>query len=359
MRAGFGNGGTAGFGSRSLMVGQTHPGDAVDAHGPPVALGIATADRPMIVAETLAHLARLDDQPDKVVVSVSKLEDCAPAILPGARFALELLVGPPGAAAQRNAILRRLPPAAIALFLDDDFLIEDGYITRLRRLLTQDHGIAMVTGTVIADGLRGPGYTAKEGAAMLAHAPPPPSRAESHDVYAAYGCNMAMRADLPRQKGIEFDEALPLYSWLEDMGFSREMARHGRIVRDTGLRGIHLATKIGRTAGIRLGYSQIANPLHLWRHGKISAYRGLRLMLRNIAANTAKSINPEPWIDRRGRLNGNLTALRDLVRGRCDPRRILEFGENGPPPVVARVTRYVPDAAQTPPRWVRADPDRD
>ena len=37
------------------------------------------------------------------------------------------------------------------------------------------------------------------------------------------------------------------------------------------------------------------------------------------------SLRPEPWIDRRGRLAGNLRALRDLVTGRLAPGRILEL----------------------------------
>jgi len=35
--------------------------------------------------------------------------------------------------------------------------------------------------------------------------------------------------------------------------------------------------------------------------------------------------HPEPWVDRRGRVRGNLMAFRDLLRGRLDPRRILEI----------------------------------
>jgi hypothetical protein len=46
-------------------------------------------------------------------------------------------------------------------------------------------------------------------------------------------------------------------------------------------------------------------------------------MRQNIAANLLKSLAPEPWIDRRGRLRGNLIALLDIARGQVDPRRIL------------------------------------
>jgi hypothetical protein len=46
-------------------------------------------------------------------------------------------------------------------------------------------------------------------------------------------------------------------------------------------------------------------------------------MARNLGANLLHAPRPEPFIDRRGRLRGNLLALGDLLRGRCDPRRIL------------------------------------
>ena len=54
-----------------------------------------------------------------------------------------------------------------------------------------------------------------------------------------------------------------------------------------------------------------------------------RPMYENIAkyliVNALKSIWPEPFIDRRGRLKGNLVGLFDIVRGRSRPDRILEL----------------------------------
>jgi hypothetical protein len=49
------------------------------------------------------------------------------------------------------------------------------------------------------------------------------------------------------------------------------------------------------------------------------------LMWRNLVANFARSIYPEPWIDRRGRLKGNLLALKDLVVGDLSPGRIVNL----------------------------------
>jgi hypothetical protein len=122
--------------------------------------------------------------------------------------------------------------------------------------------------------------------------------------------------------GLIFDERLPLYGWLEDVDFSRQIARFGRIVSTEATRGVHLGVKLGRQPGVKLGYSQVANPLYLIGKGTMSPRRALLLIARNLAANTLRSLRAEPWVDRRGRLVGNCWAVLDLLTGRLDPRRI-------------------------------------
>ncbi len=101
----------------------------------------------------------------------------------------------------------------------------------------------------------------------------------------------------------------------------------GRIVRDSNLSGVHLGVKGGRTSGVRFGYSQIANPVYLWRKGTLHLDRALGQIARNVAANLRKSLKPEPWADRRGRVRGNFRAFYDLLRGRLDPRRVRELSK--------------------------------
>jgi hypothetical protein len=38
-----------------------------------------------------------------------------------------------------------------------------------------------------------------------------------------------------------------------------------------------------------------------------------------------KSFKPEPYVDRFGRLRGNIKALFDLMRGKMTPERVLEL----------------------------------
>jgi polysaccharide biosynthesis transport protein len=124
------------------------------------------------------------------------------------------------------------------------------------------------------------------------------------------------------QPGVRFDEALPQYGWLEDVDFSRRLVRYGRIIKLPDARGVHLGSKTGRAPGIRLGYSQIANPLYLVRKGTLTPRRAAQQMGRNFVMNLLRSVRPEPYIDRRGRLRGNTLAIVDALRGKADPRNI-------------------------------------
>jgi hypothetical protein len=137
------------------------------------------------------------------------------------------------------------------------------------------------------------------------------------------GCNMAYRYSAMRD--ITFDERLPLYAWHEDSDFRGQVERRGLFVRADELWGVNLGHKQGRHNGLTLGYSQIANAIYLARKGTVPARFLADIACRNIVINALRSFRPEPFVDRRGRLQGNLMALADLVRGRVTPERILEL----------------------------------
>lgn len=293
-----------------------------------IAIAIPTANRPEILAEVLPHLAAQVRKPDAVIVCAPNRADIPPDdVLTTLGIPVSAIIAERGLCRQRNRILAEANGADIVLFLDDDFLLAPNYLLELERLFLTDPDIALCTGTVDADGILGPGYTMAEGLALLERATAlrrlDRSQCEALPAYNGYGCNMAVRMQAVRESGARFDEALPLYGWLEDVDFSRQVARWGKIVRSTALHGIHLGTKVGRTPGQRLGYSQIANPVYLIRKNTMAPRRAGMQMVRNILANTAKSLRPEPWVDRRGRLKGNLRAIADLALGRLEPGKIL------------------------------------
>ncbi|GEP03119.1 glycosyltransferase family 2 protein [Methylobacterium oxalidis] len=290
-----------------------------------LAVGIATAGRPGIVGATVAELLRQDRPADRIVV-------CAPSptdvdALAANHPDVRVVIGPRGLPHQRNAILRSLDGFDAVVFFDDDFVPCADYLTEVEAILIAHPEVAMTTGTVIKDGIIGPGLSFDEAKARVAEAEgapcPPFALAE---VYNGYGCNMSVRLDPVRRHALAFDETLGSYAWLEDVDFSRQLAPYGRIVRATSTRGVHLGVKLGRQSGLRFGYSQIANPLYLVRKGHCTWRKALHQMSRNIAINVAKCLWPEPYVDRRGRLHGNLVAFADLLRGRLMPSRTLSLG---------------------------------
>ncbi|WEX10476.1 glycosyltransferase family 2 protein [Chelativorans sp. AA-79] len=292
-----------------------------------IAIGIATSGRRDMLSALLPYLSRQRRLPDEIIICAADENDVDMAALEESGLVIRVLFSERGLCRQRNRILRGAPSADILLFMDDDFLMAPSYLQEMERLFASDPRVVMCTGTVKADGITGPGLTITDALAVLDGGEEPLERSgpDARSTYNGYGCNMALRMETVRAHGLAFDENLPLYGWLEDVDFSRQMARHGKIVRSGRLIGVHLGTKSGRTSGLRFGYSQIANPVYLVRKRTMSVRHASVQIARNLVANTVKLFAPEPWVDRRGRFRGNLRALADLLRGRLAPQNILAF----------------------------------
>jgi hypothetical protein len=290
-----------------------------------IAVAIATAGRRETLTPVLGEIASQRCLPDHITICPAKAEDADRAALSRLPFAIDYATGPVGLCAQRNALMRLLADVDIILFLDDDFVMGPHYIEECVALFTRHPDIVMTTGAVIADGISGPGLELADVHAALA-GDTLPAQDDLRDVHNGYGCNMAIRMAPVRAHSLWFDERLPFYGWLEDVDFSRRLAEHGRIVRSERCRGVHMGVKRGRSPGIRLGYSQVANPYYMWRKGSLSARFASIQMTRNLLANFGRLLKPEPWVDRGGRARGNLLAMGDIVRGRVDPQRICEIG---------------------------------
>lgn len=288
-----------------------------------IAIAIATAGRRDLLSEVIAFMSEQTCEPDEVLICPAKADDADDATLRQSFPSLQIVQGAVGLPAQRNAIMAA-SKADIVVFFDDDFLPAPDYLAEVKQLFSSEPAIVVATGHVLADGILGPGLDFDDGRAILDGIGANEGGA-IQETYGAYGCNMIVRMAPVRGHNVRFDENLPLYAWQEDIDFSRRLALHGRVVKSPRLRGVHLGAKSsGRSPGKRLGYSQIANPVYLARKGTLSWSFVSRLMARNLAANTVRSLSPEPWVDRRGRLKGNLIALKDILSGRVDPERILE-----------------------------------
>ena len=238
-----------------------------------------------------------------------------------------------GTSIQRNAGLRALAEiSALArpyfvVFFDDDFRPSRDWLEQCARFFEQHPEAVGVTGRVLADGVRGPGISNDRARAYLSKELPPEKHWASGDevrpIDCVYGCNMAFR-DIALEV-CAFDEDLPLYAWQEDQDFSAQAARVGGVYYVPSCRGVHLGSKGGSSNGLRLGYSQIANPIYLMRKGTMSRRKGVKFLLRAMASNSLRSLFPHPLVDYKGRLVGNARAVFNLTRGRCHPNRVLEF----------------------------------
>ncbi|BCP56166.1 glycosyl transferase [Kaistia sp. 32K] len=293
-----------------------------------LAVGIATTGRREALSQAVAELAGQTRPADRVVICAVRPEDVDAGRLAALGLPLDIRFAMADLPRQRNAILDQLAGFDAVLFLDDDFLVRPDYLAAVEAILAAHADVVLVTGTVLADGARNAGIPFEAARAILAASSGTvdgPAEPELEAVFGAYGCNMAVRLAPVFAAGLRFNENLPLYGWLEDLDFSRRIARHGRVVRSVLPRGVHMAIKSGRVSGRRYGYSQVANPVDLYREGLIPLTSVLSQAGRNLASNLVRSLAPEAHIDRRGRLRGNFRALADLARGRLSPRAILDM----------------------------------
>ncbi len=288
-------------------------------------VAIATLRRREIVGPTVMKLANQNRLPDLVIVSAVSAKDVDTNQFHQLPFPVKVIFGVKGACVQRNRAMELVTDDDIIVFLDDDFLLAPDYLAQVEIIFAENPRFSLLTGNVIADGVGQEGYSHQTGDRLLKTLDTGERPEHYFEVFSGYGCNMATRMGHTLPNNIWFDENLPLYAWLEDLDFSRQLAKFGKIVKAPQLVGIHLGTKVSRSPGEMLGYSQIANPAFLARKGSMKTGRAQRSMIRNMIANMIGSLKPEPWIDRRGRLRGNLLGLKDLFLGKCSPNRILKL----------------------------------
>jgi GT2 family glycosyltransferase len=287
-----------------------------------LAIIVATYGRSPTVQETWTHWMEQTRPADRVFVSAVSPADVPECVRADPR--VEVLYGSPGSCSQRNRAMDIAEQDCdVAVFFDDDFVPAPTYLAEVEHIFMTRLDAVLLTGRVLADGVTLGGYDYRQACAFLAAGsdeaadPPAPAPARS-----AYGCNMAARL-IPAR--IRFDEKLPLYGWLEDVDFSYCMGAHGAVLQCPSLLGVHMGVTRARSPGQRTGYSQIVNPYYFWRKGTFTVADLTRKPVQNFMANMLKSLAPEPWMDRRGRLVGNLRGMWDILRGRARPDRILEF----------------------------------
>lgn len=289
-----------------------------------ISIGIATSGRTEILQRAIDRLLVQTRLPDEVILCSPTATDLVIGRHQGAPFPIRHVHSELGLTKQRNTIIRSVQNCDILLFIDDDMFLGRNYVAEIIEIFNCA-SIVVATGTVMADGIKGPGLTPEMAERIIADEDLHPRPPKITEIRHGYGCNMALRYRTLVENGLVFDENLPRYGWYEDVDLMRRLARHGRAVRCSTACGVHLGVKSGRSNGAFLGYSQVANPVYLQQKGTYDWHEMVLSIVKNIAANVIRSIRPERYVDRRGRLWGNLIGLRDLATGRLHPLNALRL----------------------------------
>jgi len=289
-----------------------------------IAVVIATYGRGDFLVHVLQHLQSQSRTPDLVCISAVEERDVL-----GARavssLPMRIVFGPKGLTAQRNTAIRCIAGEAdTVVFFDDDFLPSNTWLQRLETIMLERPQILGVMGNTLADGGSGAAVDLADAERLLCDYDAAHAEATNDvvPIKKLYGCNMAYRASLFER--LQFDERLPLYGWLEDRDFSSRVRALGPIAKGRALWGVHLGLKSAKVSDVRLGVSQVVNPVYLYVKGSVALRDAAWLLIRPLLKNIMMVLRPEPYIDRWGRLRGNMLGVKYLLCGRVDPAAILE-----------------------------------
>jgi hypothetical protein len=287
-----------------------------------IAIVIASTGRPVELGRWIDHVQRQTVQPTALVYAVVTVTD-----LPDWEKTpddVTVVVCAPGLPIQRNAALEAVIESCdIVAYFDDDYVPSSYCVEGIDSFFRTHPDVVAANGMLLADGINSPGITCEEASELVIRHDSMP-RTEGtvlHELKGLYGCNMVFRTKAIGQE--RFDEELPLYAWQEDIDFAARVGRYGRMVKTNAFHGVHQGVKGARLPGTRLGYSQVVNPIYLARKGTLSVGEATKLILKNFLKNHARSLFPEPWIDRFGRCKGNWLAIADVLLGRDHPKNIL------------------------------------
>ncbi|MPQ97909.1 glycosyltransferase [Modestobacter sp. I12A-02628] len=285
-----------------------------------IAVVLASAGRPQLLGDVIEGLGRQTRQDFTLVVSTPD-EASLPAtpLPPGA-----VLVHDRGLAAQRNAGLAAVPHATHVFCFDDDAVVRADFIEQAMLFFDAHPHVVALTGRVLLDGAAAEEVPADVAAAELAASAATPGTGTWTPSRTLYGCNFAFRP--PAVGGEVFDARLPLYSWLEDHDFARRLMRKGTLAIVDDCVIVHRGVKSGgRTAHVRLGYSQVMNPAYLHHKGSFPLWLTVHETVFRCGKNVVRSVVGQETQWRRERLRGNVRAARDVLRGRFTPERILDI----------------------------------
>jgi cellulose synthase/poly-beta-1,6-N-acetylglucosamine synthase-like glycosyltransferase len=289
-----------------------------------LAVFIASKGRADHLKETLESVRKQSVPPAQIILSVTDEMDLPQGVT--METGVSICIGPAGKTRQQNLGLKHLDPSiTVIAFLDDDVELSQDYLKAVRHAFDLDEQLVGISGHVLVNG----GISRDEARSLIAQIDEKAFTENSLSsglLYNAsnqglYGCCMSLRRSVFDH--IQFDERLELYSWLEDADIGIRAQRYGRCGYSPDAQLIHLSVQTGRVAGLRFGFSQIMNPVHLATNGVMLWKDVFRIhILKVLSANLLGLAKMDRQIDRWGRLRGNLLALWFWATGRIEPEKI-------------------------------------
>ncbi len=295
-----------------------------------IAVVIATAGRPDAARDIINTLS--DSRIPEFVGFLSAPDDSdVPAMAIPANWTV--CTGVRGASSQRNKALDLIPDSvSYVFFFDDDSVPRHDYVSTMVAVLEDNPQAVGATGRVVLDGAAaGTEYSLEQCESALTASEDRsegPSARTVQPIVSLYGCNFCVR--WAATGDLRFDEALPLYSWLEDLDYAKRALTRGQLLQVNAAVTAHRGSSSGgRTSHRRFGYSQVANPLHLRSKGSLSFGEALREMMRPSIKNLVLALIPSArFASRRARLTGNLLAGRHAMLKQVHPSRMLEITDS-------------------------------
>lgn len=282
------------------------------------AIIFASINRPQMLHESVLCAVE-QTVPSQIVISVPGEKHVLPETLalPG----VELVIAGPGASAQRNAGLRRVSSReGVVFFFDDDVEIERHYVENMLDLFARHPELSLAAGVNVGLGAK-PGTLTRSLAKTLIEKKVAESAKPSiTSIRSVNGCRMAFRADL--LDVVQFDERLPLYSYMEDFDFSLQCRKYGSIVLNEACLMVHIEAGEGRVGTRKRGYSEIVNPVYIMRKKTGASFS--RTMLGSIrrtlgnARRLGDSAGREQFI-------GNVIGWSRVIAGKADPEYVLQL----------------------------------
>ena len=283
---------------------------------------VASRGRPASLAALLASLRSQHVRADQVVVVVTEPSDLPSNLDSSSTVAYSR----PGSAIQRNVGLDILDNETdLVVILDDDVLLDPQYIAIMRDAFASNESLVGATGYVLRDGAaEKQEISVVDANAMLQSNAIRAGKTCLTNVGQLFGCNMVVR--YRPGAATRFDESMPLYAWLEDVDFSVRLGRLGLLAHVWDAKCVHRgALSGGRVAHVRMGYTQVANPVYLRRKGTLPGGRAayIEKLARTVPVNLTLALSPHQGRWRRLRLKGNLLAYGDWATGNLRPSGVL------------------------------------